>query len=78
MTPQEKIKELEKKRDELKKENTKFLEEQEKIKNTEPKIAKQIFKIFDDYGLTLTERKQILKEIIKMAENFKKENMKNK
>lgn len=78
MTPQEKIKELEKKRDELKKENTKFLEEQEKIKNTEPKIAKQIFKIFDDYGLTITERKQILKEIIKMAENFKKENIKNK
>lgn len=78
MITQEKIKELEKKRDELKKENTKFLEEQEKIKNTEPKIAKQIFKIFDDYGLTLTERKQILKEIIKMADNFKKENKEKK
>ena len=70
----EKIRQLENEIKELKEANTKFLEQTEQRKNEKPVMLLKIMEIANEYGLDKNQKEELIKNAIKLADEFRKEN----
>lgn len=72
------IKQLEMDIANLKKANTKYLDELEAKRNQKPEMLTKIMEIANKYGLNRKQKEELINNAIKMADDFRRQNKKGK
>lgn len=78
ISDEEKINQLENDISQLKLENTRFLEELDKKKSEKPVMLSKIMEIANNYGLSKSQKQELINNAIKMADEFRKKNKNSK